>query len=122
MTKTVEDYVEAVSGWQLEVVTALRRDILSSGLVEETLKWGQPVYNSNGPVCFIKAHKGHVSFGLWRGARLLELDERIEPAGGAEMGCIKLRKPGEMPAGQVQRLVAAGADLNKIHGDPMKKK
>src|SRR5687768_171306 len=76
------------------------------GLVDETLKWAQPVYSSNGPVCLIKATKGHVAFGLWRGARLLDLDRRLERAGGFEMALIKLKQPGEIAAAEVQRLVA----------------
>jgi hypothetical protein len=50
------------------------------------------------------------------------LDERIEPVGSAEMANIKVRYPGELSTSQVQRLVVAGVELNRIHGDPMKAK
>lgn len=120
MGSKVDEYVAGLSGWQAEAVSALRRDILAAGGVTESFKWGHPVYEAGGPVCLVRAHKGHVTFGLWRGAQMKELDARLEEGGSFRMASIKLRAPGEIGGEQVRRLVAAGVALNREHGDPLK--
>jgi hypothetical protein len=117
---SVDEFVAGLSGWQAQAVAALRRDVLSAGGVTETLKWGHPVYEAGGPVCLIKAHKAHVTFGLWRGAEMTALEPRLEPGGSFQMAAIKLRAPGEISAEQVRRLVAEGIRLNAEKGDPLK--
>lgn len=60
--KSVDDYIDAAPHWQAEL-KALRRVLLSTGLVE-TVKWGGPCYTSNGNnVVGIGGFKSY--FGLW---------------------------------------------------------
>jgi len=120
MTKTVDEYVAALAGWRAVVVTELRRNILDAGNVTEAFKWGHPVYEASGPVCLIKAHSGHVTFGFWRGALMADLDARLVPHGGFEMASIKLKGPGEIAAADVKRLVLAGVALNLERGNPLR--
>ena len=123
MAKTVDEYIAGVSGWQAEAVAALRADILAAGGVTEGFKWGHPIYESaEGPVCLFKAHKAHVTFGLWRGAEMVDIDKRLEAGGSFAMASIKIEKPGEVSTGDVKRLVTKGVALNKEKGDPSKMK
>lgn len=117
MPSTVDDYLRGLRGWQAEVARDLRDHILAAGGISEALKWAQPVYESGGPVCWIKAHKAHVTFGFWRGASLRHIEPRLEGS-GSKMGHIKLRAPGEISADAVRRLVEAAVKLNQRLGDP----
>ncbi len=120
MANKVDDYIARLDGWQAQVAAELRQQILAVGGVAETFKWGQPVYESGqGPVCLIKAHKGHVTFGLWRGQQMADPDKRLIPMGSFKMADIKLKGPGEISAAEVRRLVEAGISLNEQHGDPL---
>lgn len=119
--KTADAYFTALVGPLGEAAADLRRDILALGLVTESLKWGHPVYDTKrGPVALIKTHKGHVTFGLWRGAQMGELDSRLEPGGGFQMAYIRLTAPGEITATEVRRLILQGVVLNDKEGDPTK--
>lgn len=120
MGKTVDDFVAALTGWQARAVQDLRRDILAAGTTE-ALKWGHPVYQSDGPVCLIQSHKAHVTFGFWRGAEMLSLDPRLVPHGSFEMASIKLTAEGQITAEQVKALVEHGMALNRQKGDPLAK-
>jgi uncharacterized protein YdeI (YjbR/CyaY-like superfamily) len=60
--KSVDAYIDSAPHWQIEL-KALRRVLLSTGLVE-TVKWGGPCYTSNGKnVVGTGAFKSY--FGLW---------------------------------------------------------
>jgi len=120
MTRTVDEYIAALTGWQAVVATELRCHILDTGNVAEAFKWGHPVYEASGPVCLIKAHAGDVTFGFWRGALMTDLDARLVPHGGFEMASIKLKGPGEISAADIRRLVLAGVALNLERGNPLR--
>lgn len=119
MTKTVDSYIQSLSGWQAQVVKELRRDILVAGSVAEAFKWGHPIYEAGGPVCLIKAYGAHVSFGFWRGGELKLVDDRLE-GDRPGMAYIKLQAPGEITPDAVARLITAGVALNRQKGDPLK--
>lgn len=60
--KSVDAYIDSAPHWQIEL-KALRRVLLSTGLVE-TVKWGGPCYTFNGKnIVGIGAFKSY--FGLW---------------------------------------------------------
>lgn len=60
--KSVDAYMDSAPHWQIEL-KALRRVLLSTGLVE-TVKWGGPCYTFNGKnIVGIGAFKSY--FGLW---------------------------------------------------------
>jgi uncharacterized protein YdeI (YjbR/CyaY-like superfamily) len=60
--KTADTYYESVAQWRKEIRT-LRKIVLSTGL-EETVKWGMPVYTLHGKnVVGIGSFKSY--FGLW---------------------------------------------------------
>ncbi len=111
-------YVAALTGWQKSLVENLRRHTLAAGELEEKIKWGHLVYFSNGPVLLIRAEESRVLFGFWRGKRLLELDERLEPGGKYEMANIVLVEGDQISPARIKKLVKAAIKLNHEFGDP----
>ena len=122
MAKTAGKYISGLIGWQQVLVSQLRADILSASPdVSEAFKWAQPVYSSGGPVCYLKAHKHHVTFGFWRGAELMALNSRLTTS-GSKMAHMKLTDGDTIDAAEVAMLVRAGAKLNAELGDPNKRR
>jgi len=71
MGKTVDEYIAGLDGWRADAVTQLREIVREAAPeASEAVKWAQPVYESNGPFCYIKAFKNHVNIGFWRGVDL----------------------------------------------------
>jgi hypothetical protein len=119
MAKTVDDYIAKLPAAQAKLAQALRKAILSASPdeISEAIKWAQPVFESNGPVCYFKAHKQHVTFGFWRGAALMGLDSRLETS-GSKMAHIKLFVADDVDRAHIAALVRAATKLNRVHGDP----
>ena len=115
--KTVDAYVASLAGWQGDAVRILRAQILASGAVSEAFKWAEPVYEAGVPVCWIKAHKGHVTFGFWRGAAMRQAFPRLESS-GEKMGHVKLREGETLNPDEVAEMVRHGARLNAEFGNP----
>jgi hypothetical protein len=115
--RSVDEYLAGLSGWQAEAVTDLRAKILAAGEVTEAFKWAEPVYEAGGPVCWIKAHGKHVTFGFWRGVALMAQEPRLTTS-GEKMAHIKVTAPGQLTAEEVAALVRAGAALNAELGNP----
>jgi hypothetical protein len=121
MGRNAEDYFAALPAPQCDIAAALRRAILDAGAVSEAFKWGHPVYEAgSGPVALIKSHKKHLTFGLWRGAQMGEIDSRLEPGGGFQMAYIRLTTLNDVKSEEVRRLIVQGVALNDSQGDPTK--
>lgn len=120
MAKTVDDYVAKLSGWQAETAIALRAAILAGGEVKEGLKWSHPFYDAGGPVCLFQAYPKHITLAFWRGADMLDLDNRLARSGSFEMAQMKLTGPNQIGADDIHKLVTAGVALNREKGDPLK--
>lgn len=77
--KNVEDYISHHPNWENEILE-LRAMILSTGL-EETIKWGSPVYMLHGKnVVSIAAFKNHYALWFFQGALLKENNDLLENA------------------------------------------
>jgi hypothetical protein len=70
----VDDYVaNKLNADQAEIVNSLRVIVRAAApKAAESIKWGQPVYEENGPLAYIKPSKSHITFGFWRGAELAD--------------------------------------------------
>ncbi len=74
--KTVDEFIRGVGEWNDELVQL--RKILASTQLEETVKWGGPVYTYNGKnVVGLGSFKSY--FGLWffQGALLKDYKQRL---------------------------------------------
>lgn len=112
-------YVAALSGWQRDVVAALRAAVMEAApALEERIKWTHLVYFSNGPVLLIRAEDERVLFGFWRGKRLLHIEPRMTGAGKYELRTLELREGTPLDRATVLELVRAAVALNETVGDP----
>jgi hypothetical protein len=119
--RTVDAYVAALSGWQAGVDRELRRLVREAAPeATESIKWAQPVYEVNGPVCYLRAFKHHVNLGFWRGAELPDPHGVIR-SGGEKMGHVRLTGPDDVRPEAIRELVRAAVRLNLTRGDPTRR-
>ena len=115
---TVEAYIAGFNDWRGEVMSALHQLIREAAPgVTSSIKWGQPVFDLNGPFAHMKAFKGHVNFGFWRGAELVD-PKGILKGTGSRMRHVELRSPADIDAPVLQAMVRTAVALNHAKGDP----
>ena len=120
--KTIGDYIAKLPAAQQKIFRAL--DILvrrTLPYAEASIKWSQPVYSTTGPCCFIKAHKQHVGFGFWWGAKIDDPRKSLEGSGD-KMRHIKVRTVEDIDDQRFASFIQAAAKLNEDLGDPTKTK
>lgn len=118
--QTVEDYVSKVLPWQRPVIEKLRVMIRAAApRAEESIKWGQPVYEHRGPFSYIKAHAGQINFGFWRGA---ELDDpkKLLQGEGLKMRHVRIVETSTLDDEALATFVTQAFKLNDKKGDPTK--
>jgi len=111
-------YVEALDGWQRELVRELRKTVIAASPLEEVIKWGHLVYFANGPVLLIRAEKERVLFGFWRGQRLTEIEPQLKKGGKYEMATMEFLAGSAIRPALVRRLTKEAVSLNQTLGDP----
>ena len=120
--KTVDDYVASLDGWRRDTATALRQIAREAAPgARESIKWGQPVYELNGPFAWMKAHKSTVNFGFWRGADLAD-PQGVLAGEGDRMRHVKVKEGAPLPVDELRRLIAEAVQLNAEKGDPTKRR
>jgi hypothetical protein len=119
--KSVDAYVAGLEGWHAEAAQRLR-DVIRSAApsLEESIKWGQPVYEDHGPVCYFRSSADHLTFGFWRGTELDDPDLVLE-GDGDRMKHLKIRGADEVTGEALAGFVRQGVDLNRRHGNPTAK-
>ena len=121
--KTVDGYIADLPPTQAAIVSAVCQLVREAAPeAKESIKWAQPVWEVNGPVCYVKAFKHATNFGFWRGA---ELAERADPDGilggdGDRMRHVKMTSAADLRKEPLQRIVRAAIQLNQQFGDPTK--
>lgn len=118
---SIDNYIAGLSGWQGEVVGSLCA-LIRAAVPECTgsIKWGQPVFESNGPMLFIKPATKHVTLGFWRGAELAAPDILCEGS-GERMRHVKLTSAADIQPKVLGALVRKAAALNRTKGDPSRR-
>ena len=79
---------------------------------DEELKWGNPCYSQQGPLCYISATRTHVNLGFFRGEDLTDPDKLLE-GDGSEMRHIKIRTPAEIHKAQLTAWIRQAVELNR---------
>jgi hypothetical protein len=118
--KTVDGYIAQLSDDQAQIVTKVREIILSAAPeADESIKWAQPVYETNGPFAYIKAFKNSVNFGFWRG---VDIDDSHGLLGGSgeKMRHVKLVDLEDINELAFKDYVLQAVKLNLAKGDPTK--
>ena len=118
--RTVDEYVASHADWRRSTLEAIRGAIRAAAPdARESIKWAQPVYESNGPFADIKAFPRSVNVGFWRGAELDDPNGRL--TGGERMRHMAIREGDpvepELIGGWVRQAVA----LNEEHGNPTRR-
>lgn len=120
MAKTVDDYISRLGNWRADIVRELRELVVSTlPKAEESMKWGQPVYELNGPLCFIKAFRNQVNFGFWRGDQVSD-PKKLLVKSMDRMRHVKLTDVSQIQKPQFRELLKSAVKLNKEFGDPTK--
>ncbi len=118
--KSVDDYINGLEDWKGEVVSAVRFIILQNAPeAKESIKWAQPVYEINGPICYIKAFKNSVNFGFWRGVDIDDPGGLLQGTGG-KMRHVKLTSLNDVNESVFSGFVKQAVRLNLDKGDPTK--
>jgi hypothetical protein len=118
--KTVDSYISGLNGWKAEVTSQVR-DIVRRAAPQalESFKWSQPVYEVNGPFCYIKAFKNSVNFGFWRGNDL-EDPKSLLQGSGKKMRHVKLTALDDIDEEAFIDFVKQAVQLNIKKGNPTK--
>lgn len=116
---TVESYVTQHKGWQREALISIR-SIIKNAVpeIEESIMWSQPVFSSNGPVCFVKAYADAIHFGFWRGTELDDSDNLLVGGDLIMMRHIPIKSVKDIKADLFEAMVRQAARLNRDKGDP----
>ena len=114
----VDDWAKKLTGWQADALRVMRalvtRHAPGSTLV---MKWGQPVWEQNGPFAWLKPAAKHVSFGFWRGAEMSDPEGRLERAGD-RMRHLKVTSSEDLKELPIEDFVKQAVALNGDKGDP----
>ena len=94
--KSIEEYIQKRQKWAEEI--KVLRDLLRSTELEETIKWGGPVYTLNGKnIVSIGAFKNHCALWFFQGALLEENTAALYQEGKTKaMRQIKFEKGDEL--------------------------
>jgi hypothetical protein len=120
--KTVDEYILGLDEWQAEIVSGVRKIIFKAAPdATESVKWAQPVYESNGPFAYIKAFKTNVNFGFWRGVDIPDPEGLLQGT-GEKMRHVKLTTLEDIHEEKFGEFVRQAIELNETKGDPTKNK
>ena len=116
--KTVDNYIAGLEESKAGIVTRVRKIILQAApQAKESIKWAQPVYESNGPFAYIKAFKNDVNFGFWRGVYIKDPKGFLQGSGG-KMRHVKLTSLDDVDESIFADFVRQAIELNRVKGDP----
>jgi hypothetical protein len=118
----VDDWAKKLTGWQADAMKIIRA-LVSRHAPDATLvmKWGQPVWEQNGPFAWLRPAAKHVSFGFWRGAEMSDPDGHLE-GDGTKMRHLKVTNADDLTELPIEGFVKQAVALNGSKGDPTKRK
>jgi hypothetical protein len=105
-------------GWHrdaLRIIRALVERHAPSATL--TIKWGQPVWEDNGPFAWAKPAAKHFSVGFWRGAELDDPGGHLEGAGD-RMRHVKISNAEQLAELPLEAWVKQAVSLNAKKGNP----
>ena len=85
--------------------------------VYETIKWSQPVYESDGPFVYIRAYTNHVDLGFWRGIDIRDPMGLLQGK-GEKMRHLKFTSTAEIDASAISEFIVQAIQLNRVLGNP----
>lgn len=118
---SVDDWAKRLDGWQAEALRLIRA-LVARHAPGATLgiKWGQPVWEQNGPFAYARPAGKHVTFGFWRGVELSDPQGVLE-GDGDKMRHVKIASADDVSKLPLDALVKQAVLLNATKGDPTKR-
>ena len=111
--KTVDAYISELATEKREIAEALRKIILSADAeLQESVKWGNPIYEKKGRVCYIADSGRYMNFGFFKGAHLTDPIGRVEGT-GKDMRHIKVKGLDDILPEQFSSWVREAVALNE---------
>jgi hypothetical protein len=115
---SVSSYVMKLRGPRSDIVKELREIIRKAAPdAQESYKWAQPVYEQNGPFCYISAHSDHIAVGFWRGGEIKAPEGLL--VGDGKMRHLKIASMEEIKPKVIEKLVKIAVALNIKKGNPV---
>ena len=120
--KTVQGYIDSFAGEQRKIVSSLVTLVREAAPdASLSIKWGQPVFEQNGPFCYVRAFKDHVNLGFWRGVDISS-GKGVLQSGGQKMAHARIESEDDIKKSLFQSWVKEAIHLNQTKGDPTKNK
>ena len=116
----VEEYASSLGDWQTEAVRSLAELVSANAPdAESVIKLAQPVWEQNGPFCYLKGFKDHLNFGFWRG---IDIDDPLGVLEGIgdKMRHVKISGKDGFNSAAVGAMIRQAVELNLAKGDPTK--
>lgn len=119
--RTIDEYIDGLGDWRADTVRRLRAliDEAAPG-ASSSIKWAQPVWESDGPFAYVKAFPRSVNIGFWRGAQLEDPDGLLD--GGDRMKHLSLRSGDSIRADAIRAFVREAVELNRELGTPTRRR
>ena len=115
---TVDEYIAQHADWRGTVLEEARQAIRAGAPeARESIKWAQPVYESNGPFAYLRAFPRSVNVGFWRGAELDDPDGTLDGEGD-RMRHLTIREGETVDRARIEAWVRQAVELNERHGNP----
>lgn len=110
---SIDEYIASLEGWQREAARELDRLVIETvPTAARVIKWGQPVYENQGQLCYFKAGKAHINFGFFRGSELSDPQGIVEGTGDS-MRHVKIKSLDSIPREALAALILESDKLNQ---------
>src|SRR5688572_2617360 len=118
---SVDDWAKKLTGWQSDALKLVRALVLRHAPAATlAMKWGQPVWEQNGPFAYARPSAEHLTFGFWRGADLEDPNSVLE-GDGDRMRHVKITSIEDVSRLPLEEFIREAIDLNEQKGDPTKR-
>ena len=111
---------KTTSAWMVSLEPTLRE--IAEALVQclmdadpelnDSIKWGNPVYEKQGMVCYLAATKSYVSLGFFKGTALADSEGFLEGT-GKKMCHVKVRNLSDIRSELLTNMVREAVTLNQ---------
>ena len=111
---TIDGIISGLAGPRASALMKLR-EIIHEAVpdVTESAKRKQPHFDSNGPMCWVKAHPAHLNFLFERGDDVDDPTGALRPFGKDKIRYMRIANEDDIDAEVVAALVRSAAKLNR---------
>lgn len=118
--RRVDEYISKSADFAKPILIHLRQLVHKTCPdVQETIKWGFPVFEYKGPICHMASFKNHCVFGFWKAALMKDktlLDNAKSESAMGHLGKLTLLK--DLPSDK--KIIANIKEAMKLNDDGIK--